>query len=300
MKKCKWCKSQSAEPSKQFCSNDCRMAGKEHAYLENKKKYKPKTVRCVFCKKERRLQHAKKPCKCTTIKRFEGQCTMCGTTVVLTPSKLKHRKNPMCSVECGQAWMKKNGEKSRMQQLFLSIGVCKVCGIGFKKTGCRKKTCKHCAETISKREREILTKKRKEELRAKKIAERPSSCVVCNKELKVVGHLARFKLYCSSKCYKTTPAYKASNRASRARRRARKAGAECEAVNPIKVFRRDNWTCKYCKCKVEKHNGGYQPYGATLDHVIPLSKGGRHAYDNIVTACNQCNSLKSDKVFTLF
>jgi len=33
----------------------------------------------------------------------------------------------------------------------------------------------------------------------------------------------------------------------------------------------------------------------TLDHVIPLSKGGRHSKDNVVPACGHCNSSKGNK-----
>lgn len=33
----------------------------------------------------------------------------------------------------------------------------------------------------------------------------------------------------------------------------------------------------------------------TLDHVIPLSKGGKHSKDNVVPACLRCNSSKGNK-----
>lgn len=33
----------------------------------------------------------------------------------------------------------------------------------------------------------------------------------------------------------------------------------------------------------------------TLDHVIPLSKGGTHSKDNVVPACLHCNSSKGNK-----
>lgn len=33
----------------------------------------------------------------------------------------------------------------------------------------------------------------------------------------------------------------------------------------------------------------------TLDHVIPLSKGGKHSANNVVPACKHCNSSKRDK-----
>lgn len=55
-------------------------------------------------------------------------------------------------------------------------------------------------------------------------------------------------------------------------------------VNRREVLRRDNHTCQYCGST--KH--------LTLDHVIPRSKGGQHTWDNVVTACEKCNSTKSD------
>lgn len=34
------------------------------------------------------------------------------------------------------------------------------------------------------------------------------------------------------------------------------------------------------------------------DHVIPISRGGRHSMGNLVPACKTCNSSKSDKLIT--
>ena len=56
-------------------------------------------------------------------------------------------------------------------------------------------------------------------------------------------------------------------------------------VNRREVLRRDKHTCQYCGNT--KH--------LTLDHVFPLSKGGRHSWDNVVTACEKCNNHKSDR-----
>ncbi len=33
----------------------------------------------------------------------------------------------------------------------------------------------------------------------------------------------------------------------------------------------------------------------TMDHVIPISKGGEHTADNVVPACKPCNSKKNDR-----
>ena len=56
-------------------------------------------------------------------------------------------------------------------------------------------------------------------------------------------------------------------------------------VNRREVLRRDHYSCQYCGTKKD----------LTLDHVIPRSRGGRHTWDNVVTACSRCNSHKSDR-----
>lgn len=50
-------------------------------------------------------------------------------------------------------------------------------------------------------------------------------------------------------------------------------------VNRREVLRRDRHSCQYCGSNNRN----------SLDHVIPLSKGGQHRWDNVVTACEQCN-----------
>jgi len=57
-------------------------------------------------------------------------------------------------------------------------------------------------------------------------------------------------------------------------------------VSRREVFRRDSHTCQYCGST--KH--------LTLDHVLPRSKGGTHTWDNVVAACERCNSAKGDRL----
>jgi len=54
------------------------------------------------------------------------------------------------------------------------------------------------------------------------------------------------------------------------------------------VFIRDNGECQYCGTKLTKNT-------ATLDHVVPSSRGGKTTWDNTVIACGPCNSAKGDK-----
>ena len=56
-------------------------------------------------------------------------------------------------------------------------------------------------------------------------------------------------------------------------------------VNRREVLKRDNHRCQYCGSNKR----------LTLDHVIPVSKGGEHKWNNVVTACESCNQYKRDR-----
>lgn len=55
------------------------------------------------------------------------------------------------------------------------------------------------------------------------------------------------------------------------------------------IFLRDGYTCQYCGVD------GLTKKTATLDHVIPSSKGGKSVWENAVTACGPCNARKGNK-----
>jgi 5-methylcytosine-specific restriction endonuclease McrA len=37
----------------------------------------------------------------------------------------------------------------------------------------------------------------------------------------------------------------------------------------------------------------------SIEHVIPLSKGGKHSWNNVKLACMECNTLKGDKIINI-
>lgn len=53
------------------------------------------------------------------------------------------------------------------------------------------------------------------------------------------------------------------------------------------IFERDNRTCQFCGRKLEEGD-------ATIDHIIPLARGGVDEITNFVTACEDCNGAKAD------
>lgn len=84
-------------------------------------------------------------------------------------------------------------------------------------------------------------------------------------------------------------------RSARAHRyRARKLAAFVEDVGRVEVLERDGWVCHICGEPIDKElTFPHRLYG-TLDHVIPLNKGGLHCLDNVKAAHWICNSLKRD------
>lgn len=77
--------------------------------------------------------------------------------------------------------------------------------------------------------------------------------------------------------------------------RCRKYGVKYEPVNRIKVYEKDKYKCYLCKRKVVISDE-YRPDQATLDHIVPLSLGGSHTYDNVRTCCMLCNGKRSNNV----
>lgn len=69
--------------------------------------------------------------------------------------------------------------------------------------------------------------------------------------------------------------------------RARRYGVAYEHIVARRVFTRDRWRCGICGGQVDKTLKHPDPMAASLDHVIPMSKGGGHTYAN-----TQCSHLK--------
>jgi 5-methylcytosine-specific restriction endonuclease McrA len=53
------------------------------------------------------------------------------------------------------------------------------------------------------------------------------------------------------------------------------------------LYLRDLFTCQYCYTQLPTAK-------LTMDHVLPISKGGKTNWENIVTACNPCNGKKGN------
>jgi 5-methylcytosine-specific restriction endonuclease McrA len=60
------------------------------------------------------------------------------------------------------------------------------------------------------------------------------------------------------------------------------------ALTNTALFARDAHLCLYCGKDYGRHS-------LTRDHVVPLSRGGRDVWENVVCACFHCNSRKGGR-----
>lgn len=92
--------------------------------------------------------------------------------------------------------------------------------------------------------------------------------------------------YCSVQCQRAD---------GKDRHLVAKMGAFVEDVNRIDVFVADGYRCHLCNEMTDPRETVPHPRAPTVDHLIPLSKGGTHERANCRTACFSCNSAKQDR-----
>jgi endogenous inhibitor of DNA gyrase (YacG/DUF329 family) len=80
------------------------------------------------------------------------------------------------------------------------------------------------------------------------------------------------------------------------RRRALKKGAATGApVLLAEIAARDRWKCGLCGKRVLRSKLWPHPLSPSLDHLIPLTKGGVHDPSNVQLAHLRCNSMKGNR-----
>ena len=105
--------------------------------------------------------------------------------------------------------------------------------------------------------------------------------------------------YCETpKCKATKRSYRISfeGRVAKAksgakRRAAKKIDATLSAAEWKKILQAHKSRCYWCKTKLKAS-------AVTMDHVVPLSKGGQHTKENVVPACQHCNSSKQAQLWS--
>lgn len=157
------------------------------------------------------------------------------------------------------------------------VCTCQYCGKEFETKRAGKKYCSsHCSTIASKRRRKPL----KEFYTAQ--------CVVCGSSFETNHSNSKT---CSVQCRRSLARIERNRRY----KQLRKAGDfEC-SVTLQNVFDKFNGVCCGCGKKLSFDCDSLSEEYPSIDHIIPLSKGGVHMWDNVQLLCRKCNCIKGTK-----
>lgn len=74
--------------------------------------------------------------------------------------------------------------------------------------------------------------------------------------------------------------------------RAARTGVAYEPIDAVAVYDRDQWICGICRKKVNRTSHYNAIDAPTLDHIVPIARGGAHLYANVQCAHRICNAGK--------
>lgn len=109
-------------------------------------------------------------------------------------------------------------------------------------------------------------------------------CPVCRKTRKA----ARQRRWLDAHPNRANDHYVAKTR----RRRALKAGLLSEPYTLSEIAERDGYLCGWCWLPVNMILSGLERWGPTIDHVIPISRGGPDTKVNVQLMHRVCNETK--------
>lgn len=209
------------------------------------------------------------------------KCEHCGKE--FTPRRITGRRtNRFCSRACWFAYSARDRRLEAVQLLIVRlqrIKVCRICG--------RKSFTSECS-----RECRLQLGRIKAFERSKARCEKNTfRCYQCGSQFRP-EYGDKHSKFCSREC---ADRFQSRIRKRKVRSRKWKTQYEFDRFSDLEIFDRDGWRCMLCGKLVAREIGGPQPTAPTIDHIVPLSRGGSHTRGNVQCAHRMCNSIKSDK-----
>jgi 5-methylcytosine-specific restriction endonuclease McrA len=240
-------------------------------------------LRAVYCGRKCK-ERAKQRRDYITVARKPGRKAQCGTH----SGYVMHRKRgEQACAECLAA----SAEHSRRRR--------RAAGIGPKPSAANPRPCMTCGRSIA--QGSLCPT-----CRSDGISPRP--CADCGTGFTPKTLAGQF---CSAKCLRRRSRtlarelgkewiqfkWSAGAQACYQRRRALIKGATVgERIIPADVYDRDGWLCGICGDPVDRSLSYPDPMSKSLDHIVPVSRGGAHALTNVQCSHLRCNISKSDRL----
>lgn len=206
-------------------------------------------------------------------------CEICGV-------EYEHRSNGrpklVCSKACYRVKDNQRGRAKRLQEK-----TCVVCEVVFV-TG--RKASVACSPECQRERMREYGKQKWLERKATRPEFKEWICAWCDQPVVVPISLSGNRKY-HDEC--RVQATRAKNR----KKSVKRQGAKTQATILHEVIaERDNYVCHICGDLVDMSLPRRSHMGATLDHVIPIARGGLDCEDNVKLAHWICNVRKSDKL----
>jgi 5-methylcytosine-specific restriction endonuclease McrA len=126
-----------------------------------------------------------------------------------------------------------------------------------------------------------------------------TKCKRCGVAFTALTRTSQPHHYCSPLCRRAIERRKRKSKDGREHRKRERVKLPIWAVRGdvslAGLHSRSNGKCVQCKRKTVMSKT-YRPDQATVDHIVPMSKGGLHIQDNLQLMCQACNSAKSNKI----
>ena len=243
-----------------------------------------------YCSKSCRLQCQSSPSRPIWI----IDCARCHQPVTARTARVKHCKRTQCRKAIRAEEMRKYAARRKEREPDWYMGnsrvnpkvACVHCGKPmFKNKGSESPVHSACRAAFERRAARIGRAQAK--LGAAAVGTSggtiwtQGSCGRCGQDFCHKGTIpAR---YCTRSC---------KTRDASSRRRALEANAFVSHVSRAKVFAADGYRCYLCRKLCDRTATVPHPNAPTVDHVIPLARGGTHEPSNCRTACFGCNCTK--------
>ena len=242
-------------------------------------------------------------------------CGYCG----LVYDKEEQGYNKYCSDKCTTGIRRdRNRDRWRAANPGWDEGtnkVCEWCGQAFTVSARNAHIARYCSGECQKAwyGREILGTKSREEYRE----EMDKQAEETRREKMIAQAERRFKNYRISSCEVCGKAFSTFNKAQKtcsktcSRKRKNRLARRDDRINENNnidrdisletLYKRDEGICYICggSCDFDDHqrtDGHFicGPNYPSIDHIVPLARGGMHAWDNVKLAHHLCNARKSD------
>lgn len=224
-------------------------------------------------------------------------CFQCGDRMRTWAVEDKHKFcSGVCLATYRSAKAEKVARKAPRPRARMERGRCRVCGttdgmdwcahfksIGMADTYCRQHWNAYCRE----KQRIASGWYDRDGARRKPTYAKLRSCLDCGIDF----HLVNTAIRCNP-CQVVVDAER-RGAAYALRRLAKKKGDT--SITQHLLGERDNWTCHLCGEPVPQFTHCIDGQSATIDHIVPLVRGGSHTWDNVRLAHRSCNSARGAK-----